>query len=101
MIYVGRQPPRPSGKMPDHVWPHCGPSNARSGPDRLVDILNRRDAFGNQADRLTPKRGLKTIGDVASDFFANADRDFAQRLVDRLGPFNGALGCMFVPHNLN
>lgn len=48
--------------------PHDRPSEPRPRRHRLVDIFDAGHALGHQADRLTPERGLQTIGNMGGNF---------------------------------
>ena len=67
-----------------HVRPHCAPTQTRPGPNGRIDVLDTGNAFVDQMDRFSPKRGLQAVGDVTGNLFVNANGDFTHLTIKGL-----------------
>ena len=60
-----------AGHSVDEKRAHERPAQPGAEPDRVVDLLRRRDAVVDQPQRLAPKRFEQSVGDEAVDLLAS------------------------------
>ena len=61
--------------------PHLRPAEAEAEPDRVIDLLGRRDAIVDEPQGLPPHRLEQAIGNERVDFLADVKRVHAERPV--------------------
>jgi hypothetical protein len=75
---------RAPGQVEQQGGPHDAPSQPRTPANGLVGVRNTDDPLRNEMYHFPPERGLKSIRNMARDFFAQSDGLLAQGLVERI-----------------